>query len=234
MVKAREHDSQISLLVAEECRMNCQLLENALRRSRYLSVVASAIESHELIAAYERTQPDVVVVSGALKDGSTAGFRATRELRSAFKAPRIVMLVEASQPTLVLEAFRCGARGIFCRDESLEVLCQCVRKVFEGEVWANSQQIQYLVETIAETAPPFIVDAKGASLLTKRETSLVQLVAEGRTNKDISRELNLSEHTVRNYLFRIFNKLGTSNRLELALYAIHQRDANNDLMASQD
>lgn len=143
------------------------------------------------------------------------------------------MLVEASQPALVLEAFRCGARGIFCRDESLEVLCQCVRKVFDGEVWVNSQQIQYLVEAIVETAPPFIVDAKGVSLLTKREMSLVQLVAEGRTNKDISQELNLSEHTVRNYLFRIFNKLGTSNRLELALYAIHQRDGNLDAVANR-
>ena len=65
-------------------------------------------------------------------------------------------------------------------------------------------------------------------LLTKREQSLVQLVAEGRTNRDISRELKLSEHTVRNYLFRIFNKLGTSNRLELALYALNHQLTNRD------
>jgi DNA-binding NarL/FixJ family response regulator len=57
--------------------------------------------------------------------------------------------------------------------------------------------------------------------------SLVQLVAEGRTNRDISRELHLSEHTVRNYLFRIFNKLGVSTRLELAVYALNQRDINS-------
>ncbi|HUO35385.1 MAG TPA: response regulator transcription factor [Candidatus Acidoferrum sp.] len=234
MAKVHGHDSEISLLIGEECRMNCQLLETALRRSRHLSVAGSAIESQELIAAYERTQPDVVVISGALKDGPVAGFRTTRELRSSFKAPRVVMLVEASQPTLVLEAFRCGARGIFCRDESLDVLCQCVKKVFEGEIWASNQQVQYLVEAIAETAPPFIVDSKGTSLLTKREMSLVRLVAEGRTNKDISRELNLSEHTVRNYLFRIFNKLGTSNRLELALYAIHQRDGDNGGVSYQE
>jgi DNA-binding NarL/FixJ family response regulator len=66
-----------------------------------------------------------------------------------------------------------------------------------------------------------------APLLTKREQTLVQLVTEGRSNKDISRELNLSEHTVRNYLFRIFNKLGTSSRLELALYAINQRQTQH-------
>lgn len=227
MEKGHGHTLPISLLVGEASRMNCQLLESALSRSRYLTVIGSAIDTAELLENYRRTEPDVVVISGALKDGDSAGFRAARELRNIARGVRLVMLVEASQPALVLEAFRCGAHGIFSRDESLDVLCLCVRKVYEGEIWANSEQIRYLVEAISETAPPFIVDAKGTNLLTKREQSLVQLVAEGRTNRDISRELNLSEHTVRNYLFRIFNKLGTSNRLELALYAIHQRDANH-------
>lgn len=226
MARVGEHESQISLLIGEESHMNCQLLEAALGRSRYLSVAGSALESPELVDVYRRTQPDVVVVSAGLKDGPTAGFRATRELRAVFHATRIVILLDAAQPSLVLEAFRCGARGIFSRDESLDVLCHCVRKVFEGEVWASNEQLQYLIDSIAETAPPFIADAKGTNLLTKRELSLVHLVAEGRTNKDISRELGLSEHTVRNYLFRIFNKLGTSNRLELALYAIRQRDVD--------
>jgi two-component system nitrate/nitrite response regulator NarL len=85
-----------------------------------------------------------------------------------------------------------------------------------------------LVETLTNTPAPMITDAQGASLLTKREQSLVQLVAEGRTNRDIARELGLSEHTVRNYLFRIFNKLGTSNRLELALYAINHRETQRE------
>lgn len=218
--------SQISLLIAEECRINCQLMQSALRRSRTLSVVASAVESGELLEAYKRTRPDVAVISGKLKDGATAGFQATRELRSLFRANRIVILVDAAERPVVLEAFRCGARGVFCRSESLEILCRCVRKVYEGEIWASSEQLQFLIESVAETAPPFIADARGIGLLTKRELSLVQLVAEGRTNKDIARELSLSEHTVRNYLFRIFNKLGTSNRLELALYAINQREAN--------
>jgi DNA-binding NarL/FixJ family response regulator len=68
-------------------------------------------------------------------------------------------------------------------------------------------------------------DTNGANLLTKRELSVVHLVAEGRSNRDISHELRLSEHTARNYLFRIFNKLGVSTRLELAIYAINQREA---------
>jgi DNA-binding NarL/FixJ family response regulator len=99
--------------------------------------------------------------------------------------------------------------------------------VHQGQIWASNLQLRYLVESLAAIAPPPITDAQGVSLLTKREQSLVQLVAEGRTNRDISRELGLSEHTVRNYLFRIFNKLGTSNRLELALYVINQRGSRS-------
>jgi len=98
-------------------------------------------------------------------------------------------------------------------------------KVHEGQVWANGQQLKFAMEALASAAPSAIVDAKGVHLLTKRELSVVTLVAQGRSNRDISQELRLSEHTVRNYLFRIYNKLGVSTRLELAVYALNQRDA---------
>lgn len=205
--------------------MGCQLMETALRRCRNISVVGSVIESAELQEACKATNPNVCVVSSSLKDGATAGFKAARDLQEMNRASNLVMLLETSDRSLVLEAFRSGARGIFSRDDPFEVLPKCIQRVFEGQVWANSQQIKFLIESIVENAPPIITDARGAALLTNRELSLVQLVAEGRTNRDISRELHLSEHTVRNYLFRIFNKLGVSTRLELAVYALNQRDA---------
>jgi DNA-binding NarL/FixJ family response regulator len=116
---------------------------------------------------------------------------------------------------------------VFSREEPFDVLCKGVHRIFEGQVWVSNTQIRYLIDALAAPPPP-ITDAKGTPLLTKREQALVQLVTEGRSNRDISRELNLNEHTVRNYLFRIFNKLGTSSRLELALYAINQRRATQE------
>jgi len=225
----------IRILIAERGRMDCQLLETALRRNRRLSVIASVVESSEFLDAYKNAKPDLCVVSESLKDGSTAGFRATRELRGVDRDARIVMLLESPERPKVIEAFRCGARGVISRDLPFGALCSCIQKVHGGEIWASGEQLSYLVETVAEAAPPPITDAKGASLLTRRELSIVQLVSEGRTNRDISRELNLSEHTVRNYLFRIFNKLGTSNRLELALYAINRRESDHvsDVTAPQ-
>lgn len=224
MPRMSDQGSTISLLIAEHSRMGCQLMETALRRCRNISVAGSVIESNELQDACKAVNPDVCIVSSSLKDGATAGFKAARDLQETGKGLNLIMLLETADRNLVLEAFRSGARGIFSRDDPFETLPKCIQRVFEGQVWANSQQIKFLIESVFENAPHVITDARGATLLTNRELSLVQLVAEGRTNRDISRELHLSEHTVRNYLFRIFNKLGVSTRLELAVYALNQRD----------
>jgi DNA-binding NarL/FixJ family response regulator len=234
MQEAVEHGFPISLLVAEHSRMGCHLMETALRRSRHISVVASVVESSEIVDAYRTSKPDACIISGMLKDGPTAGFRATRDLRDVDRRANVIVLLEAPERTLVVEAFRSGARGILSRDDPFEMLPKCVQKVCEGQVWANSQQLQFLLESLTDNTPSAITDARGASLLTNRELSLVHLVAEGRTNRDISRELHLSEHTVRNYLFRIFNKLGVSTRLELALYAINQRERDTHVSSAND
>jgi two-component system, NarL family, nitrate/nitrite response regulator NarL len=224
MQKVGEYNSPILLLIAESCSMNCELLTESLERDGQLSVVASALTSAEILEAYAAKKPDVCVISSVLKGEQSAGFAATRKLRTVDSSARVILLLDSPDRPAVVEAFRSGAMGVFSREEPFRTLHKCIHKVHQGQIWASNLQLRYLVETLAATPPPPITDAHGVNLLTKREESLVQLIAEGRTNRDISRELGLSEHTVRNYLFKIFNKLGTSNRLELALYAINQRD----------
>jgi two-component system nitrate/nitrite response regulator NarL len=231
MQEAIEYGFEIKLLLAEHNLLSSQLMEAALQKNRHLSVVGSVIHPVEFVETYRRMGPDVCIISGSLKDGPTTGFRLTRELRKLNCDSRVVLLLESAEKSAVVEAFRSGARGVFCRDEPFEALAKCIQKVYEGQVWANNLQLQYIVESLADAAEPA---SKGANLLTEREFNLVQLVAEGRTNRDISRELHLSEHTVRNYLFRIFNKLGTSNRLELALYAINRKTERRDQLCVQD
>lgn len=109
------------------------------------------------------------------------------------------------------------------RDALFETLCECVRTVHQGQIWVRAAELHFLVDAIVESVPPRTLNAKGAPLLTKQENGIVRLVAEGLTNRDIARQLGLSENTVRNYMFRIFDKLGTSNRVELALYAVRQQ-----------
>ena len=150
-----------------------------------------------------------------------------REVRASHPNTRIIVLVDSPERALVVEGFRAGADGVFSRDKPFDILCNCIRAVAAGQIWADFNQQRFIIEALAIGQPQPIKAASGAHLLTKREEELVQLVAEGLTNRDIARQLGLTEHTVRNYLFRIFNKLGTSNRLELALYVIKQREAHS-------
>jgi DNA-binding NarL/FixJ family response regulator len=96
-----------------------------------------------------------------------------------------------------------------------------VQRVHAGQVWANSAQLTQVLDNFASQPVMRLVDPDGLRLLTKREEDVVQLIQQGLTNREIARELRLSEHTVRNNLFRIFDKLGVSTRVELALYAIN-------------
>jgi DNA-binding NarL/FixJ family response regulator len=191
-----------------------------------IKVVGTATESVEIIKGLGANRSDVAIISADLKSGPITGFRVVREARLCYPHIRIVVLVDSLERSLVVEGFRAGADGVFSRDEPFEILCKCIRAVCDGQIWASSEQLRYVIEALAKDEPQPIKSANGTQLLTKREEELVQLVAEALSNRDIARQLNLTEQTVRNYLFRIFNKLGTSNRLELALYVIKERAAS--------
>ncbi len=227
MKKSAAMRRPVRVFIADSSSMGCQLMVRALQQSRQpIKVVGSATESVEIIKGLSANRSDLAIISADLRDGPITGFRVVREARVCCPHIRIIMLVDSPQRALVVEGFRAGADGIFSRDEPFEMLCKCIRAVCGGQVWARSDQLRFVTEALATGSTEPIKSGNGTHLLTKREEELVQLVAEGLTNRDIARQLNLTEHTVRNYLFRIFNKVGTSNRLELALYVIKQRGAS--------
>jgi len=124
-----------------------------------------------------------------------------------------------------VSAFRAGARGIFpITNANLRLLCKCLLRVAAGQIWVNTEQLNYLIELISEVPSLRVLNARGRSLLTPREEQVVALVAEGLGNRQIAVELNLSEHTIKKYLYRIFEKLGISTRVELVLYAVNNGD----------
>ena len=216
--------SVLTVLIADSSRMGCQLLAAALkRRPHRLNVVSSAVDSMEVLNAAKKHAPHVALISVNLQDGALSGIKVLRELRAFHPKTRAIMLLDSPERDLVVDAFRSGARGVFCRADSIERLCKCVYSVHIGQIWASSNELQFLLEALAEAASLRVVNAQGINLLTKREGQVVHLVAEGLTNRGISRELNLSEHTVKNYLFRIFDKLGVSTRVELTLCAFSQQ-----------
>jgi len=106
----------------------------------------------------------------------------------------------------------------------MRLLCKCLSRVSAGQIWANTEQLNYIFGMISEVPSLRVLNSSGINLLTPREEQVVALVAEGLGNRQIAIELNLSEHTIKKYLFRIFEKLGISTRVELVLYAVNNGD----------
>jgi DNA-binding NarL/FixJ family response regulator len=219
--------STIRVLVADDTRIHTQLLADALRRDVQLEVVASLSRSDELIQAAKLHKFDVVVISANLNDEPLHGFEILRQLRKSNPEIRAVMLLDSSRREIILQAFHAGAKGIFSRHESLETLSKCVRSVHNGQIWANSQQMSYAVEALASAPNVRAVDANGLNLLSKRELEVVRCLSEGLTNREIAERLGLSQHTVKNYLFRVFDKLGVSSRLELLFMTLNHASASH-------
>ncbi len=219
--------AKITVLAADSNLLACKLLADGLRRHPQFTIVASVTDTPSVIRAARETRPDVALISLQLQDGPLAGLAAVHELRTAQPKTRAVLLKDRTDLQIVVDAFRAGARGVFCRAESdLEDLCKCVCRVHEGQIWANTRQLEYVLQALAQTPLPLrVVDANGSNLLSKREEEVACLVGEGLGNREIATQLNLSEHTVKNYLFRIFDKLGISTRVELVLYSLNYKKA---------
>jgi len=211
--------------VADSTRMNSQLIVSALNRHNNFQVSAVTSNSSVAVRELQDLGPDVALVSVSLEDGPLSGFKVLEDLRATGAKFPAVMLVDTIQRELVIDAFRTGARGVFCRGESFKSLPKCIRRVHERQLWLSNTELEFLLELIIGLKPLKIRESKGMTSLTTREREVVQLVARGLRNHDISNELKINEHTVRNYLFRIFDKLGVSSRVELVLYACGGLDA---------
>lgn len=213
------HD-RIRVLAADNTSMNTQLLVEALGRDGQFAMSTPACIPNEILSTVKRERAHVALISARQGNDSRGGFALSREIRSSSPTTRVIMLLDASERTPVIEAFRCGARGVFCRTEPLKLLAKSIRCVHEGQIWASSAELQFLLEAMAEPVPLSFLSANGESILSARELDVVRCVAEGLSNREIAQRLTLREHTVKNYLFRIFDKLGVSSRVEVVLYAL--------------
>lgn len=204
--------------------MRCHLLADALQGSgRYLAVAAHPRKVLPLLekSGLDAERYDAVVVSASFAEEPPESAHFVRRIHELHPHVSIIVLLDTLDRTTVVEAFRAGARGVFCRTDSFEALCKCIRCVHEGQVWASSEELQFILDAIVEHGP-VVPLLPGSRPLSKREQEITYLVAEGCSNRQISERLGLSEHTIKNYLFRVFEKLGVSTRVGLALYALKQ------------
>jgi DNA-binding NarL/FixJ family response regulator len=214
----------LTVMVADSNQMQAQLLVGALRRRPEFQVLSCPMEIEAILACIDSTQVDVAVVNAEQHNGSH-DWTSMRRLHLARPDIAKILLLGSYDRDVVVNAFRSGVKGLFCFSESpFRLLCRCIQSVHSGQIWANAQQLQYLLDALSQVPSLRVVNANGRKLLTPREEQVVALVADGLTNREVATELGLTEHTVKKYLFRIFDKLGISSRVELVLYAVSNGD----------
>ena len=215
MSSSKGSSDLVTIAIADSTRIHTQLLAEAMRNDHGLQVVASASNSADLLAAVTRVPIDVAVVSYCLDDRPGRGTEVLREMRALRSHIKGVILLDSSRPEDILDCFRSGAKGIFCKNERLESLSKCIRTVHEGQTWARSAELDLALEALATSPVVRATSQMGLELLTARERQVIESLAAGMTNCEIAESLGLSRHTIKNYLFHIFDKLGVSSRTEL-------------------
>jgi DNA-binding NarL/FixJ family response regulator len=208
------------VLLATSSQLQCHLLRSAMRRRAKFRFHTCAMHASDIVDAVKSEAIDVVLLKpvGQPEDNILSIIRRIRLTRP--EAP-IVLLNDHDGGQLPMNALRAGARGLFAFSEApFRDLCKCIHRVREGQAWLSNRQVGQLLDAFAAAPSLRVINAKGKMLLTPREEQVVALVAEGLSNREVALELQLSEHTVKKYLFRIFDKLGISTRVELVLYAV--------------
>jgi DNA-binding NarL/FixJ family response regulator len=207
----------VRVLIADSGPLQSQLLARALKSRRDFEVSAVAQRSTALDAFLQSNPADVALIAGS----NPPDFGLLRWLRIAHPTVASVLLAGDDDRELVVNALRAGARGIFLfAHEPFRMLCKCINCVAKGEIWLNNAQMRYVADALSEVSTLRVVNSNGRLLLTPREEQVVALVADGLTNRLVAGELGLSEHTIKKYLLRIFDKVGISSRVELVLYAM--------------
>jgi len=222
---------RVSVFIADADLMSAQLLAGELARGRQdINVVGVSNDSAEAIRELEKRQPDIALINTRLGDGQMMGYRVLQSLPITCPKTAAIMMIPVSDREMVIDAFRGGARGIFCRVHALKLLCKCIRTVHGGQIWANNQDLIFLLDFLTQLKPLRLVKSSGGmQLLTPREANVVHLLAEGMSTREISQKSGVTEHTIRNYLSTIYDKLGVSSRVELALYAITREDMGSPI-----
>ena len=191
----------IHVLVADNSRIHTQLLSDVLRRDPELEVVSWDSDAQGVIAAALDHSVDVLAISCALDGFPSRGLEVVKQLRLVRPTARAVVLLDSHKPEIVLDAFRAGARGVFSKDGSVEMFCKCIRGVHLGQIWADSREVTLAIEALAATPNVRAVGADGMDLLSKREMEVVRCLARGLTNREIAKQMGLSQHTVKTTCF---------------------------------
>ncbi len=212
-------NSNIRVLVADDHAIFREGLRKLLEGAGDISVVGEAGDGDETVRLLHKLKPDVLLLD--LRMPVKDGLGVLEEMNGDSAQTRVILVTEGENEHDVVRAMRLGARGVVWKQSASSLLLKSIRKVNAGEIWLDNRMTAEVIDAFKKSSDSGARREK--PLLSPREKEIVHLVAQGFRNREIAEKLFISEQTVKNHLHNIFDKLGVSDRLELALYAIHHR-----------
>ena len=211
----------IRILIADDHPIFRDGLRKLLEAEPGFQIVGEAADGEEALTLVNQLHPDVLLLDVTMP--KLPGLATLKELADAGHPTRAILLTAAIEKPEIVTALQLGARGVVMKDAATRLLFKSIRCVMDGQYWVGREAVADLVDTLRTLAPEPKADKRKKFGLTKRELEVLTEIVSGYTNKEIAQKLTLSEDTVKHHVTNIFNKLGVSNRLELALYAVHHQ-----------
>ena len=214
-------DRPIRIVLADDHPVVRIGVRNMLTEDEGFEVLGEATDGDEAITQTLELEPDILLLD--LQMPRMPGLEAMRAIVNGTSTAKILMLTSTITTQQIIEALQIGARGIVLKDALADHLQTAIRTVFGGDYWIGGKRVVNLVSALHELMQKAAVPERKTYGLTPRELEVVGSIVEGCSNRDIAKQFNLSEETVKRHLSNIFDKTGVSTRLELALFAIaHQ------------
>jgi DNA-binding NarL/FixJ family response regulator len=209
---------KIRIVIADDHPIFRDGLRRLLESEPEFTIVGEAGSGEEALKMVAQHTPDVLLLDLAMPGGT--GLDVLRSLDRNTEV-RPILLTAAAEKRDMVEALQLGARGLVLKHSATSLLHKCIRCVMSGEYWFGRDRMPEMIDALRQLRQP--QPTSPVQTLTRREISVIAAVVGGATNRDISEQLGLSEQTVKNHLSNIYDKVGVSNRLELALFAIHHK-----------
>jgi len=211
------------ILIADDHPIFRDGLRRLLETEPDLKVIGEACDGAEAVKLAKQLKPDILLLDLAMP--RHPGLEALREMSSASNqnAVRVILLTAGAEKAQIVEALQLGARGVVLKDSATQLLLKAIHTVIAGEYWVGRESVSNLVQYLRTLVQSSGEEARQKKFgLTPRELEIVSAVVAGYSNKETAEYFKISEDTVKHHLSNIFDKLGVSTRLELALFAVNQ------------
>jgi len=211
----------INIVIADDHPIFRDGLRRLLEAEPGLKVIGEACDGAEAVRMVRELKPDILLLDLAMP--RHPGLEALRDLGSGQQSVRVILLTAAAEKQQIVEALQLGARGVVLKDSATQLLLKSIQTVMSGEYWVGRESVSNLVQYLRSMVQSSGEEARQKKFgLTPRELEIVSAVVAGYANKEIAHYFKISEDTVKHHLSNIFDKLGVSTRLELALFAVNQ------------